>query len=242
MAAGTMKYLVSLDALLDTRLGTVAKLDQKYAFDLLQNNWHLRESDEYSHRAPKFTHEEYVSAYRMRDVDTLRASVMTKLHEYILEMFEDEIKQPGHMSGDLKHGIHINTWPYVLDESTRMMLYDTMRDLFPMFDDVLLVHIPMSTLSPEYIKQNDYRAILLYELKDWLDCHYRSLETTPIPQHYFIVPALLEKAMTPDSLSDDLKPFNEHVGPHIAFEWVHVEYIAFRLIEPVWFSMVFSDV
>lgn len=242
MADAQMKYLVSLDAMLDTRLGTVAKLDQKYAFELLQKNWHLREHDDFSHNAPGFTHEEYVSAYRMRDVDTLRASVMTKLHEYILSMFEDEIKQPGHASSDMKHGIYINTWPYVLDEELRMTLNDIMRDLFPMMDEVLLVNIPMATLSPEYIKQNDYRAVIFYELKDWLDYHYASLEKTPIPQNYLIVPALLEKPVNPDELSDELKAYNQHVGPHMAFEWIHVEYVAFRLIEPVWFSMVFSDI
>lgn len=242
MADAQMKYLVSLDAMLDTRLGTVAKLDQRYAYELLQNNWHLRETDGFSHSAPNFTHEEYVSAYHMRDVDTLRASVMTKLHEYILSMFEDEIQQPGHASDDMRHGIYINTWPYVLDEETRVVLNDTMRELFPMMDDVVLVYIPMTTLSPEYIKQNDYRAVIFYELKDWLDCHYKALEKTPIPQNYLIVPALLEKKVNPEELTEELKGYHQHVGPHMAFEWIHVEYVAFRLIEPAWFSMVFSDI
>jgi hypothetical protein len=103
---------VDLDCLLDTRLGTLAKINPELASNALMNGYHERDEDIFEGVGV----EDYRKAYEARDVDTLTLSVITGmfsfLHECVLAAFK-RIQIDGIFDAIQ---LEVNYWPYELDD------------------------------------------------------------------------------------------------------------------------------
>lgn len=190
---GKKKIYVELDALLDTRIATLDSLDE-YAVDrALRKGYVEREDDNFEILTEGLIEQStYEQAYQNRDQKILENArptfALNFLQELLLEMdlqktttpFVDRIT------------VIVNVWPYELTKDQRDVLVLSLGHYLPKETWVETTSISLNDLEPQYIKTH-YDALMLYHFDAWFSLHAKTLESVPLPQHTFYVPALLVK-------------------------------------------------
>lgn len=183
---------VSLDCLLDTRLGTLCKMGgADLVMKVLSGNYHTRKDDKF----PGVDVEAFNSMHANRDVETLALSTLTSvpqlLDKIVTSLMKQAIDRPFH------DGIRIvvNTYPYRLTEEDQQQV---MAMLAIKMDGFSQVEIPFKLeavflsdheLTPQYCISN-FSAMLMYDYGNWLAAQQVALVRQPIPQVSLYAPAL----------------------------------------------------
>ena len=195
----TQRILVQLDALLDTRLATVSRIDQDAAVKLLESEaYYIRFNDDFE-ALTGITREQFRDAYAKRDVDTLALpAIMTvaplMLHELITKLEINDAESP-YVEGV---EVEVNFWPYQLDDeeidglSKAIMVFSGMETL------VRMVSIHPMELTPDFIKDR-YTGLILYDFKEWFEYQKSKYATVKTPDLTVLAPALFyDKIPTPE--------------------------------------------
>lgn len=183
---------VSLDVLLDTRLGTVLKIAGVDVSDrVLKGNYYFREDDDF----PGVNLAAYKAAYKARDVETLALSTLTNvvevLRDILVTLMKQAVVRPFHEGVCLT----INTYPYQLtEEETREVLkmmaikFQALTNLdVPIRFDA--VHLSEAELTPEYCTAH-FSAMFMYDYEQWLAAQQHAIIKRPIPEVTLYAPAL----------------------------------------------------
>lgn len=186
---------VPLDVLLDTRIGTVAKLGgTDLVLKVLNGNYHARQADKF----PDVDVGAFNTAYANRDVETLTLSTLTEvislMRKVVTTLIEQAIVRPFH------EGVRIvvNTYPYQLsDEDTQqiMRVLAVKMDAFNSVEQFNIpfhiepIHLSDKELTPEYCIAN-FAAMLMYDYGNWLSTQQRALLRRPMPQVSLFAPAI----------------------------------------------------
>lgn len=163
-----VRLFTELDAVLDTRLGTLAKIDSKRAYETLENGEYFdREWDHF----PRFNQAEYEAAYRERDEVTLAHSILTNvvvgLHEMCLQLRNQAMTTPHH---DMVEVV-INCWPYKLTEEKQHRIGLAMAHHLKSADSVKVVSLKPAELTPQMVR-DDYAGMVLYDYDIWTSEHW----------------------------------------------------------------------
>jgi hypothetical protein len=184
--------LVSLDALLDTRIATVAKLGgHDLAVQVLQGNYHNRKDDKF----PGVSVEAYNTLYAARDEETLALSYPTNIESFLRDLVHTLLKQTFLRPFHQQVRVVVNTYPYQLsDEVIAQILGAVVDKLIP--DPglqapltVVAERLPDEALTPTYCKAN-FSAMVMYDYEHWLQVHQLALISRPIPEVTLFAPAL----------------------------------------------------
>lgn len=163
-----VRLFSELDAVLDTRLGTLAKLDSKRAYDTLESGMYFDRSWDHF---PLFNQAEYEDAYAKRDELTLAHAILTNvvvgLHEMCLQLRNQAMTTPHH---DLVEVV-INCWPYQLDEAKRERIGLAMAHHLKSADHVRVVSLSPEELTPRMVR-DDYAGLVLYDYDKWTSAHW----------------------------------------------------------------------
>jgi hypothetical protein len=223
---------VELDVLLDTRLGTIARLSEDAAVKTLQNGYHRRDTDHF-----EFVNmDDYKALYAQRDGDTLSMSMLSGAAEFLqnLSAFlaDQAIGRPFHDGGK----IVVNTHPYTrtlsseeLDEIGRAIAA-RMLGLAP----VELVDISPESLTPIHCKHN-YAMMMVYDFGAWMEMHSEAFKTTRLPEVTMFSPRLYEKRPREDELQKTIK---EIMHPVQAMEMIASPIISLKLMDVAHFSVI----
>lgn len=225
---------VELDALLDTRLSTIARLDDAAATRALKNGYHTRVDDHFE----GIDVPAYRDLYQKRDIVTLAGSVATdmlKLLRHLVGVLaEQAIARPYHDGSK----IVVNLYPYRLSkeeqEEIGRAVFVWMEGIAP----VELVFITPNDLTPSHCK-NAYSMMIVYEYENWMNLHAAAFEHTRLPQVTMFVPALyFGKTPTPAELEQAIK---EAAHPMRALELLASSIIELKLIDIKYFSILSKD-
>jgi len=184
--------LISLDVLLDTRAGTLAKmLGPEKVVEVLKGNYHNRKDDKF----PMVDVDAYNAMYARRDEETLSLSYLTNVEGFLRELVHTLIKQA--LVRPFHQGVRVvvNTYPYQLsDEVTQQILGAVVAKLLADIEVDLPLrveaeHLPDEMLNPEYCKQT-YAAMLMYDYESWLSMHQLALIKRPMPEVTLFAPAI----------------------------------------------------
>jgi len=185
------KILVSLDCLLDVRLGTLIKLSPEFAYQVSNDKvYYTREDDSFSSvemgHLPKETFNEIATMYKD---EIIRSSVMTKffifLKQLSQEMINKAISTPYY--GEIE--IEVNSYPYKFSNTEGDELVKAITHHLGTLVSVSLVSISPAQLTPNYIL-NDYYALVMYDPKSWLDTHHRDLQKGTLKDIVLYTPRL----------------------------------------------------
>lgn len=197
------KILVSLDGLLDTRLGLISQLNPTVAERFL-----LPESDEYFKRinddvvynALGITKTMWFQYYTKRDVSTLMASVVTHIPQVIntiIKMYHDSNE---HALSDLDVVLYVNTYPYELINEELCLLEDILLDAMPLLKEIKFTPYTFKSLTPKFIKSNfDY--VIMYNYDLWTQIHVTELKKILMPKVHFFIPRLFQREPTQDEFA-----------------------------------------
>ena len=180
------RVMVMLDCLLDTRLGTLAKIDQKRAAKVLESGtYHTRESDIF----PGFTKEEFDKAYAERDVETLEYSTLTECVRAINNIVKQLRTQSTTHHYQDSVEIVVNCYPYQLDKETLDDMGVAIAKWINFAHSVKLVYIPYEQLTPSYVDAQ-YGGMFIYDYDNWWNHHVNAFRTKLIPHVHLWSPSI----------------------------------------------------
>jgi hypothetical protein len=220
----TEKVYVTLDCLLDTRLGTLAQISQDTAVKALESNYFAREIDVF----PGVSRQEFRDAYAKRNVDTLVASAATNVFLILQACVKGSLEDIA--LGGQNNGITfiVNYYPYQLEpeevaEIRKMILLRT-ADVM----EVEMVSVGNMFLTPTYCKEN-YAMMIIYDYVDWYEMHLDAIQKTPIPGVTLIAPALYHNETPNDEV---LRIFDkENIHPFRSTEIASAAVISLKLLD-----------
>jgi hypothetical protein len=198
---------INLDALLDTRLGTLYLLDEEAMIRNLSGNYFKRDTDDFI----GIDKNVFNAAYAARDKNTLKNSTICKIVNMIREIVKVTLKES--ISSPLHTGpkIFINTYPYKLLLEEENLIVKAVAAMTDKLADIELIYYSNENLTPKFIKEN-LAVLFMYEYGAWLDIQAENFKKTPCPEISLIVPELYfnkipTKAELDQMLEKQLNPF-----------------------------------
>ena len=169
--ASIQKIMVELDALLDTRQGTLLSYYPECMDDIFrlgkESKYYTRITDdmgELDNRIDSVIFREY---YRNRTTDVLRLSVLTNmmayLKDYIAALEKATIDSPV-VQG---YEVHVNCYPYRLSEEEKRLIGLAVVNFIRPPTKVTVVCIPLENMSTTELKEH-YDMLILYNFVEWL--------------------------------------------------------------------------
>lgn len=207
---------VSLDTLLDTRLGIVAGRHPDVAQALVgDQRYHMRVYENWSMLSGgKFTNDEFRTWWAERNTEDLKRSVMTSI-VYPLGSILARIEAMCLDVGEgYEPGIDINIWPYDLDPDEVEALRTAVSIRLGRSIIIVINSIPLNEYSLEWINRN-YAACVLYDFDGWYNVHAKDLLKTPIPTVSMLIPKIFAKDPGSMKVADMENSFKVFVVQHI---------------------------
>lgn len=194
--------LCEIDALLDTRLPSVARVKPEAAKLLVTSKeyWERLSDDFETHTKGMIRNKWYKERYEARDKDTLRGALATNmclsLTKIFAELCDQRINSP--LVSDVK--LTINFYPYVLTDEEKEA-YLTSISVFTN-NEVLLEHVWLSPkeITPHFLEA-DYSAYILYDFNDWMSAQLKRFYDKGIPTVTVFAPA---RSATKDFTEEDI--------------------------------------
>lgn len=177
---------VNLDSILDTRLGTLGKIDPKLAASVLDNGYRDRLIDRFTGVDDAV----FKDAYAKRDLETLKMSVVTNVSFLLRRIIKDGLALAVQQQKITRLNIDLNVWPYEFSPGPMTdMLISCMRVHAYENAVVRIISIEPKHLTPEYAGKN-YQMLIMYDWLEWFTLHKTFFEKKGIPSVAFIAPQL----------------------------------------------------
>lgn len=194
----TENIYLDLDTILDTRLGTLAKLGEEHPIRALNSGkYHKRLLDEFE----GISVHEFREAYAKRDIETLKLSVLTNMTFFLRRLIKDSLMSAIMQQRVEKMCFTVNVYPYDFSDPDLVeMLIGCIRFHTYSTSNVQIVSIPDEELTPEFVAKH-YQIMIRYDWVNWVDKHKEFFEQRGIPGVTVVVPELFYDAIpTPDDI------------------------------------------
>lgn len=232
---------VELDALLDTRIATVARIRPKQAAKLLHPDYRARHSDQFSKLVMGLTDEEYQQAYRKRGFETLQLARPTDIVVVLSDIVKDLQSQLDNGSPIVQSvKVEVNYWPYDLTFEEVEEFRVAVKELCQIMADVEMVSLPLGSLNYEWIRASKYSVMVIYNWQEWFLEAHRGYTERPVgcPRVTMIAPALVVDS---NELRSDKKfylPNGRYVDPFDATTMNSADLIGFNFLAASAFSLL----
>lgn len=222
-----------LDCLLDTRLGTIARIDPEAAKTLLSNGWRTRMQDVYEGVDMVAFRELFANRDQYTLAHSFQTACLELLRDIALSLREQAVKRPYHDGGALT----VNYWPYKLSPEEIAAYQANIFAALGRQAPVYLRSISPRDLTPKYIKSS-FSLVVMYDYDAWLSMHKESFEKRiRIPEVSMFSPAIYFKDELP-SETEMAKCKAEGVHPLKAVEAAASPLVELNLLDVKYFSAV----
>lgn len=224
---------VELDALLDTRLGTLHRMDPALVEQALDAGYKDRTSDRWVDLGLNVDQARYDDLYRRRDVTTLKQSRPTDLAPIITEMTSALGKASIEDPRIEEITLDVNVWPYRLNAEVKDAIADAVREWVSIDCKVAVVDYDHGSLTPTFIDRR-YVALILYDFDGWFQAQHDALLEKRLPTVSVIAPALYANGKPDEEVVINGSP----VDPFSATELALVEYLSLVLKDAKYYSLI----
>lgn len=206
------RVYISLDCLLDTKLGCIAQNDPELATELLSKGlWSNRLKD---HWPGKLTNAQFKKWYEKRDMETLKHSVLTNMNYFLKRLIKDSIIYTVHTQAEDRVVFELNIWPYEApDQEFVDMLVECLRFHTYSTSSIVVISTPPKELTPELVARR-YKVAIMNDPFEWTALHKEYFEKKGIPDVIMVSPMLLD----PDADLEEMRRMK--VSPKVAFDQV----------------------
>lgn len=201
---GDDNIYLPLDAILDTRMGTLAKMGTEHAVRVLNTGkYHNRVSDIFE----GVNKEDFREAYANRDIVTLKLSVVTNLVYFLRRIIKDSLISSVINQKVEKICFTVNVYPYDFEDVDLVeMLVGCIRFHTYSTATVKIISVPEKELTPEFCGRN-FQIMIMYDWVNWVDKHRKFFETKGIPGTSLVVP---EMFFDEEPTQEDIDRLNMH--------------------------------
>lgn len=223
---------VDLDALLDTRIGTISLIDNSAVSKILSSNtYHSRDMDIFE----GIDNDTFKDKYKNRDKNTLVNSMLTNmvplLGELVNKMLSQAINRPYHDGAR----IVINYYPYDLNNDEIEEICKAISVWLKECAPVSMISMSPKNLTPRFCK-NNYSLMIKYDYEEWLDINANEFKNAQIPDITMLVPALYFNNKPSDE--ELAKITKKTMHPMKAIEFLASPLIGLELIDVAYFSII----
>lgn len=190
----TKKVHVALNTLLDTRLGGMILLDEKFALEVTKHeDYFKRTIDEFS--APGFGAlpvDKLEQIIEKRASDVIKRAMVTRMPEFLMEMLLQFEKIAINSPFITDVSVQINTYPFKIDEFGMLAITKIMRTYIKVDCEFETVYLPYEELTVDKVEK-EYTALIMYDYYKWMDLHATELQSRRLRNVGLYVPALYFK-------------------------------------------------
>ncbi|MCK9234773.1 MAG: hypothetical protein M0R77_00500 [Gammaproteobacteria bacterium] len=220
-------YYLSLDEILDTRLGTLRQhfpeVFEEYTKTHLKTGlYHLRRRDEFG----PVTYEMFREKYALRNIETLKLSLLSNVEVLLVSILKDSFNE--HMAEPFRGfpQLVINTYPYDFsDELRKEFEFIYKARLLQYFDhsmDITFIHKSNEELTADYC-HNTFKGMFMYDLFDWMNAQAENFKKTLLFHTTAFTPALFRDKAEDDPEIQEMMAKGQH-----PLKWL--EFVAGRII------------
>ncbi|HWT40109.1 MAG TPA: hypothetical protein VN081_02455 [Dongiaceae bacterium] len=233
---GGYDVLIEIDALLDTRLGAIARLDPDAASKVFDDfRYYTRETDDFL-EVTGLTREVTDKAYKERDEETLAASLITPMIYQLAEIVKSIQVDFAVRRMSQPFRVLINGYPYKdLRKDERTAICMAVKNHLNLDVPVEMVFMTPEEVSPSYIRAN-LSGMILYNFNAWMAANFNALEKVAFPRVHVVAPRLFEKE-TPAPELRQVKEFN-NASPFGILKFGLSMYFTLIFMHPSFFSVV----
>ncbi len=244
-------FYVMLDALLDTRIGTLMRMSPDYAIKATgSKEFHNRLSDDLVDIIDdeKYDQDFFKRLYYTRDMSTLFYSRATRMVEYLKTVIHDQAIRK--MTGDPRIGslkLVINTYPYYMNTKDLTFMRRVISTAFAQpYEVVEMDFRPIKELSLAWLRTVQPAVMVMYDFYEWsksaVDLPRTEAEAKKMvgnPETMMIVPGLLhtrhdlkkiQEMDKVDGVSDPFTLARKLFAPVFALEALPARYFSAQLI------------
>lgn len=222
---------IDLDAILDTRLGTLSKYDQELAIRVLMSgNYHNRKEDVFE----DISKEEFRELYSKRDKEILATSALTNISKVLKELISDIIKQS--IATPYQSGVKvtINVFPYKLDDIEKEEISIAMEAIASGVAIIEIINVSPEELTPAYCKQS-FSVMIKYDYEDWMNIQTKAFETKRLSDIVLFAPGIFFGQIPTENEIENFAKDAFH--PLRAIEILASGIIGMRLLDVEFFSI-----
>ena len=227
---------VDLDVLLDTRLGTLARMDSSLAEKVASDpNYRSRRTDAFEILDEQQLLQ-FRELYKNRNADTIKRSMVTNgiqlLKETVKLLAEQAVVRPYHDGSK----VVVNMWPYTetLSEEEYIEIGKAITVWMGGSTPVELFTTAPENLHPELCK-NTYAMMIKYDYEDWMNLQTDAFRKSRLPDMTLLAPAVFLKNYTDEEIK---KVTKESMHPIQELEMLASPLISLTLIDVAYFSLL----
>lgn len=199
------RYHLDIDALMDTRIGVMFDMVGEKVIDLLPTKWRERITDEFNEFLPLVDDAEYKERWKKRDRADLMMAYPTAMFLFLFDMLKDDLLEQTGASADFAgFKLTVNTYPYKLsaDEMEAFRQCVAFRlEVEP--QNVTMEYLPYSQMDAAWLKREEYTAIILYNLNQWLEeAFHKDSNLRGAPDTVMLCPLLFRSKVDANKLRD----------------------------------------
>lgn len=198
------KILVGMDELMDVRFAIVAMEDEDLATKWLtthQDDYYRRVNDDIIYQSLGWSKSEWEKVYSYRNIDYLKASVVTYIIDVIGVIIKNNIDNPDNGINDMQTSLDINLYPYQFTNDDLEVLREIIEEKIPVLKEINFVNLNMEQLTPKFIKRN-YNHVIMYDFNGWNKRHIDSLNNTILASVHFYIPRAFYQLPDDELLKD----------------------------------------
>lgn len=220
-------YLIDIDTIFDTRLGTVALLGDEHLDKLHELGYDTREDDSLLHAIPGYT-----ELWANRDISVLGKSTVSKMFTIIVGLIIGDLNDFDTPITGRKFNLYVNSYPYKLNEDEKQDIIAVLGQAFQWRVAVEIRHYSPEQLSPRTVLSNNFWMMGMYDFEKWIKIHFETLYKTPLPETVLITPALRElNARTLPEIDSETTKILEKITPFECVELDLLEVLALKYYE-----------
>uniref|UniRef100_A0AB39CD99 Uncharacterized protein n=1 Tax=Pseudomonas phage RVTF4 TaxID=3236931 RepID=A0AB39CD99_9VIRU len=208
------RIMISLDALLDTRLGVISNIDSDAAKHLVSSltYWERNYDDWYKLTGGRVPNEVFQKAWAERGGEntrrTLDACFESGLSPFIYQcLAEADINMMSGMTPiEEEIGLAINIYPYDLSFQEKQELINIMQLKYGTELPVMVVSHSLEEMSPELLSSG-YGMLVLYDFAEWFKIHHVAIVATLMSDFVVVHPKLFDRDPSELSLEQQKHEF-----------------------------------
>lgn len=222
------RLLLDLDALFDSRFGTLLKLDRDAAHLAVRNGYQIRDWDNMEALTEgKITNDQFDKAYAARNRETLQKSIITGI-PHVLVMYINQLQDRFLRRVNVSTiTITLNTFPYQLPGPDIQAMVEALGVIIPEHVKINAVRVNLQKLDPDNLKAS-FDAWCTYDFDAWLKIHQEALlfkransVTVILPQRHLSAPEQYELAD-----DEDLNKLDKcSLLAMVMEEFIHLEFL-----------------
>lgn len=226
-SSSAFNLMFDLDAMFDSRMGTLLTMREDLASVLPLMEYRRRTMDDWTAlTGGAITTEAFNERYAQRDLATLKRCIITGMVPVLMN-YIDSLKERFFRGVDVTSiSVDINSYPYTLPGPIADTFQNCLRVLLPTYVNVNMCRHSPESMTPTFLKKH-YSGWITYDLDTWMALHKEELLGVPINEVACITPKLFKQELEESASDEDIfKDVDKHGLLELIMEdFLHIEHV-----------------